>query len=206
MPEVAADLPTQRADARRNRERVLESARECYARSGLDAQVDEIARGAGVGVGTVYRHFPTKEALSTALAADHFRRLAARARAALEHDDPWEGFSEFMRRAAEQQAGDRALSEVMAAQPDVMREAAMNRADLHEAVAELVARAQAAGKLRADVVPGDVPMLMCGLGRAMRTQSGEPWMSWQRYLAIVLDGLRAPGTTSLPDGPAGCGS
>ena len=187
-----------RADARRNRERVLEAARQCYARSGLDAQVDEIARCAGVGVGTVYRHFPTKDALSAALAADHFHRLAERARAALEHADPWEGFTEFMRRAAEQQASDRALAEVMAVQPDVMREAAMNRADLHEAVAVLVARAQAAGELRPDIVPEDVPMLMCGLGRATSAGSGGPAMSGQRYLAIVLDGLRAPGATPLP--------
>jgi len=142
---------------------------------------------------------------SAALAADHFRLLAARARAALEHSDPWEGFSEFMRRAAEQQASDRALAEVMAVQPDVMREAAMNRADLHEAVAELVARAQAAGRLRADVVPEDVPMLMCGLGRATSAGAGGPAASCHRYLAIVLDGLRAPGATPLP-GAGACDS
>jgi AcrR family transcriptional regulator len=190
-----------RADARRNRKLILDAARRCFAEQGLEAQIDEIADKAGVGVGTVYRHFPTKRALAEALAADHFQRLAENARAALEEDDSWEGFRAFMHRSAEVQANDRALAEVMAAQPDVMREAATGREDLHEAVAELVARAQRAGKLRPDVVPDDVPMLMCGLGRATRVGSKGPTMSWQRYLAIVLDGLRAPGSSELPCSP-----
>jgi AcrR family transcriptional regulator len=193
----------QRADARRNRERVLTAARACYAEHGREAQIDEIARTAGVGVGTVYRHFPTKEALGEAIAADHFERLVASAREGLVHEDAWQGFCEFMRGAAEVQANDRALAEVMAAQPEAMREAAERRGDLHEAVAQLVVRAQEAGVLRADVVPEDVPMLVCGLGRATRVGSTGPTMSWQRYLVIMLDGLRAPGATSLPDQPSG---
>ena len=195
LPEASTRPP--RADARRNRARVLEAARTCFAESGLEAQVDEIARCAGVGVGTVYRHFPTKEALYEALASDHFLRLAATAREALGGADSWEAFSGFMRRAAELQASDRALAEVM-------RDAARGREDLHSAVAELVARAQAAGSLRLDVVPADVPMLMCGIGRATRS-AGGPGMSWERYLAIVLDGLRVGGRSELPPPPEeGC--
>ena len=154
-----------------------------------------------MGVGTVYRHFPTKEALVEALAADHFRHLAESARAALEESDPWEGFSGFMYRSAEVQAKDLALAEVMAAQPALVRQAAINRSDLHEAVGELVARAQRAGKLRKDVVPDDVPMLMCGIGRMTRVDSKGSASSWRRYVAIVLDGLRSPGSAPLP--PAG---
>ena len=131
LPEASTRPP--RADARRNRARVLEAARTCFGESGLEAQVDEIARCAGVGVGTVYRHFPTKEALYEALASDHFLRLAATAREALGGADSWEAFSGFMRRAAELQASDRALAEVMAAQPEVMRDAARGREDLHAA-------------------------------------------------------------------------
>src|SRR4051794_29920430 len=111
-PPTTTPAPEQkqmRADARRNRERVLVAARQCFARSGLDAQVDDIARAAEVGVGTVYRHFPTKEALAEAIAADHFDRLAASAREALENPDPWEAFSTFLRSSAQVQAGDRAL-------------------------------------------------------------------------------------------------
>lgn len=192
-----------RADAKRNRARVLEAARVCLATDGHDAQIDDIARKAGVGVGTVYRHFPTKDALLEALATDHFHRLADSARTALEHPDPWEGLSGFFSRAAEWQANDRALAALMAAEPDVVRRAAMDRADLHEAVAKLVERAQAAGRLRADIVSDDVPMLLCGIGRATRVGSAGPTMSWRRYLAIMLDGLRAPGSSNLPDPPAG---
>jgi AcrR family transcriptional regulator len=181
---------------------VLEAARACFAEAGLEAQMDDIAYEAGVGVGTVYRHYPTKELLIEALAADHFDRLAKNARAALEQPDPWKGFSDFMHSSAELQANDLALAEVMAEQPGAMREASQQRADLHEAVAELVARAQASGKLRPDILPADVPMLMCGLGRATHAGSKGPTMSWRRYLAIVLDGLRAPGSTRLPDPPA----
>lgn len=191
-----------RADARRNRDSVLDAARECFAQHGLDAQMDDIARAAKVGVGTVYRHFPTKEALAEAIAADHFDRLAASARKALDNPDPWDGFSTFLRDSAQVQAGDRALAEVMAAEPEVMCDAASRRPDLHEALAELVHRAQEAGSLRRDLMPADVPMLICGVGRATLAGSKGPTMSPRRYLEIVLDGLRAPGSGKLPDAPA----
>jgi AcrR family transcriptional regulator len=149
----------------------------------------------------VYRHFPTKEALAAAIAADHFDRLAASAREALEHEDPWEGFSTFLRRSGSEQAGDRALAEVMAAEPELMCDAASRRPDLHSALAELVDRAQAAGVLRPDLTPADVPMLICGVGRATLAGSKGPTMSPRRYIEIVLDGLRAPGSGELPDAP-----
>ena len=135
--------------------------------------MDEIARCAGVGVGTVYRHFPTKEALYEALAADHFLRLAATAREALGGADPWEAFSGFMRRSAELQASDRALAEVMAAQPEVMRRRCAQPGGPARRRRRAVSRAQAAGSLRPDVVPADVPMLMCGIGRATAPQAGR---------------------------------
>src|ERR687885_158221 len=96
LPEERA----QRADARRNRERVIAAARICMAREGLDAQMEDIARAAGVGVGTVYRHFRTKDELVDALAAERFERLRDLAHEALAQDDPWESFAGFMRAAA----------------------------------------------------------------------------------------------------------
>src|SRR6476660_4133093 len=99
----------QRSDARRNRGRIVTAARRCMARKGLDAQMEEIARSAGVGVGTVYRHFPTKEDLVEALAMARFERLAELGRKALQTEDPWGAFEDFMRASARIQNDDRAL-------------------------------------------------------------------------------------------------
>jgi AcrR family transcriptional regulator len=196
--QVVDDGPAvMRADARRNREKVLRAARKCLADDGHDAQMEDIARRAKVGIGTVYRHFPTKDALVEALAAERFKGLTEKAREALSNPDPWDGFSEFMYYSASVQANDRALSEIMGARPEVMREAAED-SGLFEPVSELVAKAQKAGSLRPDVVPDDVPLLICGLARAPRGGSKGPESNWERYLGIVLDGLRAPAITKLP--------
>jgi AcrR family transcriptional regulator len=182
-----------RADARRNREKVLVAARRCMARDGLDAQMGQIARAAGVGVGTVYRHFPTKEELVEALAADRFERLAELANEALAKPEAGEAFEGFMRASARIQSEDRALSEVLTSRPDMMR-AAADGVDMLGLVGELMGRAQRAGEIRADAEPADVPMLMCALAGTCRNPKMDP----ERYIAIVLDGLRAPGRSPLP--------
>ena len=191
----------QRADARRNRERVLSAARAQFAANGLEAQIDDIARAADVGVGTVYRHFPTKEALLEALAADRFMRLAEWAREALEAPDGWEGLCDFLRRSAELGANDRLLSEAMA-ERDAFQGAQHEKQELMEATAALVERAQATGELRPEIGAQDIAMLMCGLGRATGPGSFDHAMSWERYLAIIIAGLRAPGSSPLPLPPA----
>src|SRR3954454_7032408 len=110
----------QRADARRNRERVVEAARRCMARDGLNAGIEDIARTAGVGVGTVYRHFPNKDELVDALAEERFERLRDLANEALAMEDPWEAFETFVRASARIQTDDRALSEVLTSRPETM--------------------------------------------------------------------------------------
>src|SRR5829696_9601637 len=104
-----------RADARRNRERILKAARAVFADQGIEAQIDDVARRAKVGVGTVYRHFPTKELLLDAIVREHFDAIAVMAREALASEDGWAGFCELIWRAAERNAADRSLCEVMAA-------------------------------------------------------------------------------------------
>ena len=191
-----------RADARRNRRRVLDAARDAFATDGLDAQIDDVAARAGVGVGTVYRHFPTKEALVEALVVERFDHLLEAVRAALDRSgDPWDAFSDFMWAAAQIQADDRALAEITAKRPLVMRELCPGSGELQSAVAELVERAQATGQLRSDFAPDDVPILMCGLGRITQGGCGaEP--AWERYLRYTLDGLRttSSSTTSASRG------
>jgi AcrR family transcriptional regulator len=186
-----------RADARRNREKVMAAARAAFAEHGSDAQMDDVARRAMVGVGTVYRHFPTKEALFVALLQDTFARIAERSRHALEHEDPWQAFTGMMWDAGESLAGDRALAEAM--QADLAMQPCPGELELSDITAELIARAQANGSMRADAMLDDIPMLMCGIGSAtVRKHACSD--AWRRHLAIVLDGLRArPECTQLPD-------
>jgi AcrR family transcriptional regulator len=190
---------TQRADARRNREAVIEAARKLMAKDGLDTQMDDIARAAGVGVGTVYRHFPNKEDLIYALTERRFERLAEHAREALAEDDAGPAFERYLFRGAELQAMDRVLNEVMRDRPGAMQ-AAAQKVGVLELAREVLTRAQDAGHIRADAEAEDIPMLMCGLGTSTPGSSG-PFVSatsWQRFLAVILDGLRAPGASPLP--------
>ena len=182
----ATPKPT-RADARRNRERILKAARTVFARYGRDAQMDDVARKAKLGVGTLYRHFPTKEALLEALAQDKFDRLQVLAQDSLQVDDAWEAFAGFVRRAAEQMAADRALYEVV--QQADSRHAA-ERAGLAESMSTLIARGQAAGVVRPDLGIEDIPMFMCAVGSAISMAGGED-ARWRRHLELALDGLRA---------------
>jgi AcrR family transcriptional regulator len=195
-PETGVEKPL-RADARRNREKVMAAARAVFAEHGSDAQMDEVARRAKVGVGTVYRHFPTKEALFAALLQDTFARIAERSRDALEHEDPWQAFTGLMWDAGESLAGDRALTEAM--QANLSTHPCPGEVELADITAELIRRAQAAGTMRPDAMLDDIPMLMCGIGSATYRKHACP-ASWRRHLAIVLDGLRACSDgTPLPE-------
>jgi AcrR family transcriptional regulator len=186
---IAAQRPL-RADARRNRERVLKAARAVFAAQGHEAQMDDVARQAQVGVGTVYRHFPTKEALIEALALEAFQRVETAAREALEIADPWEALTHSLWAGAESLAGDRALAELMATFPGPVLQGAQVEEDLRASMTELIARARDAGVLRPDIVLDDVVMLMCGVGAATRKAHACP-EAWRRHVTIVIDGLRA---------------
>jgi AcrR family transcriptional regulator len=196
---AAADERPLRADARRNREKVLVAARAVFSEHGRDAQMDDVARRAGVGVGTVYRHFPTKEALIEALMVDAFESIAGEARRALEIEDPWEALTTVLWHGAETMSADRAMSEVFASIPGVAESAMPTIASLTETMETLMRRAQAAGALRPDTVVDDIPMLMCGIGAATKKDHRCP-DAWRRHLSIVLDGLRASSAESrLPE-------
>lgn len=179
-----------RADARRNREKVLMAARAVFADQGRDAQMDDVARRAGVGVGTVYRHFPTKEALIEALIAESFQAIAEQAERCLDIADPWEALTTLLWKGAETMAADRALSEVFAAMPASVEQRMPRVEGLNEAVGKVVERAQKAGVLREDMLLDDLPMLMCGIGSATKKHHQCPG-AWRRHLMIVIDGLRA---------------
>ncbi len=193
------DPPALRADARRNHERILAAARQQFADYGLEVHMEQIARAAGVGVGTVYRHFPAKEDLLQALADERFAHFAEKARAALEDPDAWNGFCELMRESARVTAEDRSLSEAMDQLPGLCATAA-EKVHLIELTGQVIERAKASGAMRADFNAEDVPSLMCGLARATAPHdTGPPAMSWERYLEIMLAGLQHPGPRTPPD-------
>ena len=182
----------QRADARRNRGKVVAAAASAFAESGLEAQVEDIARRAGVGVGTVYRHFPTKDALVGALAEQHFARLADTIERALdEPGDPWEVFRSTIWRTARAAAGDVAWCEIIAGHPSAVHAASRGQERLSAATATLIARAQAAGAMRPDATVEDIRTIMCGFGHVAAAQRAGAALDWKRYLEIALDGLRA---------------
>jgi AcrR family transcriptional regulator len=176
-----------RADARRNRERIVEAARKVFAKQGAGAQMDDIAHAAGVGVGTVYRHFPHKEALMGELMASKFRAFADNAERALEIDDPWEAFAGLLRTNAEMCARDVGVQQALAREPAAWSLAAVELGRLRDLTSRLIRRGQKAGVLRADLVVDDIPMLMGGLSATMAVAEYD----WRRHLEIVLDGLRA---------------
>jgi AcrR family transcriptional regulator len=180
-----------RADAARNRAKVLEAARETFAVEGLEAEVAAIADRAGVGVGTVYRHFPTKAALLTALAEDHFERLAdIGEEASAEGGTAWERIERMIWSCADRTAGDSGMCEVLANRPkeNTGQQASTRLRDLTE---RLVEEAKAEGTIRPDATAEDIPMMMCGFGRIAAAQREGAPVDWRRYLRLMLDGLSA---------------
>ena len=180
-----------RADARRNRERILQSARAAFADSGDAVQIDDVARHAGVGVGTVYRHFPTKQALLTELVRQTFRLFTGWARAALEAGgEPFALIEGLLRRIAETAAGDAGVQYALASSDAqaARSEAPAEQDELIAVIAELTGRARRAGTIRPGIEATDIAMLICGVVSAM---GPRPGFDWRRHLDLVTDTLRA---------------
>ncbi|MEV0568190.1 TetR family transcriptional regulator [Dactylosporangium sp. NPDC050588] len=190
-PAAPGSDRTLRADARRNRERVLRTAQRLFATEGLGVSLDEIARRAGVGPGTVHRHFPSKEALYLAVATDEFERLVAEAEELATTDDPAALFTQLSRMIATGAENVTVKSALEAAELDLRTAAPKVAADLTRHVADLLARAHAAGAVRPDVTADDVMALVAGAFSAIRHAGAEtsPERS-ARIAQIILDGLR----------------
>ncbi len=186
---TTSDRP-QRADARRNRETIVAAARELFSLHGPTTTMDDIAAGAGVGVGTLYRHFPTKEALLTELIAAKFRTFTEHAERAQQVADPWTGFEGMLRGSLAAMHDDAATREAMMRADDLLWEGVQaDKAHLQAASQIVVDRAIADGSLRADFTAHDIGSLLCGITATMHFIDGEA--AWQRHLDIMLSGLRA---------------
>ncbi len=187
-----------RKDAERNRRRILEAASEVFGERGLGATLDAVAERAGVGVGTVYRRFPDKEALVDALFEERIDEVRALALEAAEIDDPWDALTTFLERATEMHCHDRALKELVFSTAHGQDRVARARERIKPAVDRLVARAHASGQLRADVSLNDIPIVQLMVTAVIDyAQDAAPGV-WRRYLALMLDGLRAERTPLAP--------
>ncbi len=190
-----------RRDAERNRTRIVAAARDAFAAHGVTVAVDEVARLAGVGVGTLYRRFPTKAALVEAVLEEAFAELLERAEQAAADDDAWRGLEAFLEAALALHARNRALEDLAGARESRRRRAAAARERIGPLVATLVRRAQEQGTLRPDVTPEDVPLVFWGTSRVIERAGAVAPELWRRYLRLVLDGLRSEAATPLPQPP-----
>ena len=187
-----------RADAARNRDRLLVAATEVFAERGLDASLEEIARRAAVSIGTLYNHFPTRESLFDAIFPARMSILDERAAAALADADPWNGFVMFTEALFALHAEDRGLNDALAQRvplsPGLIE--ACHRCFGH--LDQLIARARDSGQLRADFGTADFATLVWAMGQVIRESVDVAPQAWRRCLAFFLDGLRAGAARPLP--------
>jgi AcrR family transcriptional regulator len=181
-----------RADAERNRQRILEAAAEVFTERGFEATLDDVARRAGVGVGTVYRRFPSKSCLADALFTDRIDALADLAEKAQDQPDAWAALVTFLEQATEMLSGDRGLRQILMyaavhGHQDERVTYARNR--MRPAVGSLVKRAQAAGQVRGDLAATDIPLIEFMLAATAEYTQHVRAAVWRRYLALILDAL-----------------
>jgi AcrR family transcriptional regulator len=208
MADMATKTPSEprphlRRDAERNRRRLLEAAREVFGERGRDAPFEEIARRAGVGIGTLYRRFPTREALIDALFEEKARDYVRASEEALAANDAWEGFAGFVERICEMQAEDRGFADVLTATfpsgsaPGV---AAALR-DAHRNAEKLVARARRDAKLRRDFTHQDLAWILIANAAYLEATRQAAPDAWRRYVTLILDAASTPDARKLPSPP-----
>ena len=179
-----------RRDAERNRQRILDAARVVFADRGLSGSHDDIAREAGVGVGTVYRRFPDKEQLIDALFEARIEEIADVARAATEHPDPWDGLVDFLMRTQELQSRDRGLKELVLGGSRGAERAVAARSLIAPLAAQILQRAKDAGAVRSDFELTDLPMIQLAIGTIAESSRDVAPDVWRRMMTLVIDGLR----------------
>ncbi len=194
----AGTLP-KRADAVRNRERVVAAAAAVFAEHGVEASVPEGAERAGVGKATVYRSFPTKEHLIAAVVIERLADFELRTRARLDDPDPWAAMVDLLAEGAGRQCADRAITAGISAGID-LPDLTAARASLWHALAQLMDRAKAQGRMHPDVAPADLRVLWAGAARVLVADGVEDLAVWRRYAALVLNALRADGVAAVPLG------
>jgi|SRR5690606_1413862 AcrR family transcriptional regulator len=201
-----ADAPGQRrdaglrADAERNRERIMQAARRLFATEGLGVSMASVAREAGVGKATLSRRFATREELINAVFTDRMDGYVAAIRTALADPDPWHGFVGFIEAGCAMQAADRGFAAVLAMRLPAAAELEARRDECLRGLVELIGRAKAAGGLRPDVTPEDVVILLMANAGVVDATGEDAPDAWRRLVGYLLRGFAAPGAP-LPELP-----
>jgi len=190
-----------RVDARRNRAALVAAARDLLAAGGVDVPVREVAQRAGVGIATLYRHFPTREELVDAVLEDAFDEFVTIAEDALDEPDAWAGFTGFVEQVLALHARNRGLRDVVETRAHGRERAAAMRRRMAPLLTRLVERAQAEGTLRPDFTRQDVALLFWGADRVIELAGDVAPEIWRRQLGFVFDGLRSDAASPLPQPP-----
>jgi AcrR family transcriptional regulator len=198
---MATVAPQLRADAERNRHRILAAAAEAIARDGVEARVESIAEAAGVGVGTLYRRFPTKSALVQAVLVDLVEQVLVDVASGAEDDDPRAALEGGLRALGRWCARNRGLLDALEPEVHGSCEVLQARAKLLGALEPVLARAQASGAVRQDVTVTDLLPLTSLLTKLSQPLREADPRVWERFLGVALDGLRAEGARALPGRP-----
>jgi AcrR family transcriptional regulator len=198
---IAGEQAGTRSHARRNHESLVVAAREVFAERGVEASLEEIARRAGVGVGTLYRHFATRDALVEAVFERRIGEFVAVAEAAAAEPDAWLAFVGFLEATLAIQAGDRMLKDVFLRFPPGTGPVQHARSEMRRHFETVLERARVDGGLRADFAFTDLALLFWSFSPIMDATAEAAPHAWRRHLHWLLDGLRAPGATPPPDGP-----
>lgn len=190
-----------RKDAERNRQRVLTAARQLFAVKGMEATLNDVAHHAGVGVGTVYRRFATKEELIDAIFEEGIAEIVCLAETALQQENSWEGFVWFIERHCELAATDRGLREIVYSRAYGGNRVDCAREELVPLISQLVERARRDGHLRADIEHTDTPIIGLLAGTVSEWAGHVDPQLWRRYVALILEGMRySPGQKPLEVG------
>ncbi|GAA2833140.1 TetR/AcrR family transcriptional regulator [Nonomuraea rubra] len=196
---MAAGTKPLRSDAARNRDKLLVAATQLFAERGLDVPLEHVARRAGVSIGTLYNHFPTREALFGAIMPQRLAALEQITATALADPDPWAGFAGFLEGLFALQAEDHGLNEALAQgfslASDVSQACHQGFVDAQR----IIERAKAAGRLRADFGPQDLITVIWAMSQVIRESMDTAPAAWRRCLAFFLDGLRAEAAHPIPD-------
>jgi AcrR family transcriptional regulator len=201
LPQAIEQEPGSRRDAQRNHKLLVAAARDAFAERGVEAPLDEIARRAGLGIATLYRHFPTRDALVEAIFAERVDEFLAVGETALADEDAWTGLVGFLERTLELQTSDRVLKEIFLRYPPAEGRLAETRRELRQLFERVLARAHDQGVLRRDFAAPDLALVLWSFAPVIDATAEIAPNVWRRHLHWLLDGLRAESATPQTEAP-----